>query len=111
MLNTIVIPKHRLERMRRMKRAKSALVCVSTQVVEAGVDVSFDRVIRDEAPFDSILRVAGRCNRNYTSSLGDVHVYKVIEDERRRSFSSYIYDALLLDITREIFQNFQRGTS
>lgn len=106
-LSSNVIPKHRFERIRKIKQIKSAMVCVSTQVVEAGVDVSFDRVIRDEAPFDSILQVAGRCNRNYTSSQGDVHVYKVVEDERKRSFSSYIYDTLLLDITREILNQGQ----
>ncbi|MCX7813836.1 MAG: CRISPR-associated helicase Cas3' [Pseudothermotoga sp.] len=103
-LSSNVIPKHRLERIRRIKQTNSAMVCVSTQVIEAGVDVSFDMVIRDEAPFDSILQVAGRCNRNYTSSLSDVHVYRVIEDERKRSFSSYIYENLLLDITRDLLK-------
>lgn len=39
-------------------------ICVSTQVIEAGVDISFGCVIRLAAGMDSVIQSAGRCNRN-----------------------------------------------
>jgi len=43
---------------------------VSTQAIEAGVDISFQRLYRDIAPLDSIVQAAGRCNRSYEWGVG-----------------------------------------
>ena len=43
---------------------KRTFICVSTQLIEAGVDVSFGKAVRIMAGLDSILQTAGRCNRH-----------------------------------------------
>ena len=53
------------------------VVCVSTQLIEAGVDVSFGAVYRDFGPLDSIVQVAGRCNRHFEREHGSVMVWKL----------------------------------
>ena len=59
---------HRQETLQRMKQAltdrRNKVICVSTQVIEAGVDISFGCVIRLLAGMDSVVQAAGRCNRN-----------------------------------------------
>lgn len=51
------------------------LIAVSTQLIEAGVDISFDRVYRDLAPIDSIVQAAGRCNRSFERDRGEVTIW------------------------------------
>ena len=50
--------------MRAALEAGRKCLCVATQVIEAGVDISFQRVIRLAAGMDSVVQAAGRCNRN-----------------------------------------------
>lgn len=53
-----------LERLREDLKTGRKCLCVATQVIEAGVDISFQRVIRLTAGMDSMVQAAGRCNRN-----------------------------------------------
>lgn len=60
----------------------NSCLCVATQVIEAGVDISFARVIRLAAGLDSVIQAAGRCNRHGESGT-PVPVYLVrCADER-----------------------------
>jgi CRISPR-associated endonuclease/helicase Cas3/CRISPR-associated endonuclease Cas3-HD len=57
-------------------QADDVPVCaVTTQLVEAGVDISFDYIFRDFAPMSSIVQAAGRCNRSFESDTGTVTVW------------------------------------
>lgn len=71
-LSTWMMPAHRLavldEVKRRLDRKNQAkgqrCILVSTQCIEAGVDVDFPAVLRAFGPYDAIVQAAGRCNRN-----------------------------------------------
>ena len=65
-LSTLMTPSHRKAVLAEIRtRLKEGLPCrvVSTSLIEAGVDVDFPLVFREEAGLDSILQAAGRCNR------------------------------------------------
>lgn len=53
------------------------MICISTQLIEAGVDISFRCVIRSLAGLDSIIQAAGRCNRNKEVQMGKVFVIRM----------------------------------
>lgn len=77
-LSTWMCGQHRRETLGRIaKRLKSGRSCrlVSTQVVEAGVDLDFPVVYRAIAGFDSIAQAAGRCNREGSLNVGLVYIF------------------------------------
>jgi CRISPR-associated endonuclease/helicase Cas3 len=53
-----------LEEAKALRKSGKPLVLVSTQIIEAGVDISFPVVYRAECGLDSFAQAAGRCNRN-----------------------------------------------
>ncbi|HAE52454.1 MAG TPA: CRISPR-associated helicase Cas3', partial [Ruminococcus sp.] len=66
-LSTNLCPQHRREKiaeMRELLNKKVPLICVTTQLIEAGVDISFRCVVRSLAGLDNAAQAAGRCNRN-----------------------------------------------
>ena len=87
-LSTRLRPVDRLrliEVAKKLTEGDHALLTISTQLVEAGVDISFDCVYRDLAPIDSIVQAAGRCNRSFERDRGQVTVWwlDVPEDQEK----------------------------
>lgn len=98
-LSAALIPYHRKRVIDTVKKADKPICLVSTQVVEAGVDIDFDIVYREFAPMDSINQAAGRCNRNGIKGKGVVKIFKY---KRKRPLK--IYDAVLMDITKNVLK-------
>lgn len=78
-LSTHMCPSHRKEVLDKVKAHLAAelpepVLCFSTQLIEAGVNVDFGSVIRFFAGLDSVAQAAGRCNREGRRVTGRVHV-------------------------------------
>ncbi len=106
-LSAWVIPEERMKRIKKLKELEKLGMrrnLVSTQVIEAGVDLDFDYVFRDIAPFDSIIQAAGRCNRRMMNEVGRIDIAEIVREDNPsgRSYASYVYDDISLDVTKEI---------
>ena len=80
---------HILEKINEIKEAledpEKEIRVVSTQLIEAGVDIDFPVVYRQLAGLDSILQAAGRCNREGKENEGQTTVFS-FKDDRQSSF-------------------------
>ena len=119
-LSTLLCGRHRArvirEVRRRLERGETCRV-VSTQVVEAGVDLDFPAVMRAVGPLDSIIQAAGRCNRAGRMGAGRVVVfqpkegsapppgsYKLATDTTRRMLNAGPLDLDDPDTVTEFFR-------
>lgn len=102
-LSTNLTPKDRKRRIKEIRDSlKSGIPCliITTQLVEAGVDISVDVVDRDMAPLDSIIQSAGRCNRHGAETKGIVNLWSFTDDHGK--LWKKVYDPFLIDATSEV---------
>lgn len=87
-LSKMMCPSHIAETISKIKtllkdESQPVVRVISTQLVEAGVDIDFPVVFRQEAGLDSILQAAGRCNREGKNSIGQTFVFSLSAENRR----------------------------
>ncbi|ERP31667.1 CRISPR-associated helicase/endonuclease Cas3 [Chitinivibrio alkaliphilus] len=119
-LSTMMCPEHRKDILQTVRnRLDDGLPCrvVSTQLIEAGVDVDFPVVYRAVAGIDSIAQAAGRCNRNGKLKQGEVFVFngetppppghlRHAAESGKRILKRYTDDILSIESVSTYFQNF-----
>lgn len=107
-LSTNIIPRERMKRIEEinnsLKKGEKVLL-VSTQLIEAGVDIDLEVVYRDYSTLDSINQTCGRCNRNgIGKNKGTVKLYRLRDDNKE--YSKYIYEDCLLTQTEKALDGF-----
>ncbi|MBT3047414.1 MAG: CRISPR-associated endonuclease Cas3'' [Candidatus Thiodiazotropha sp. (ex Clathrolucina costata)] len=121
-LSALMCGQHRADTIkviRRRLQADESVRVISTQLVEAGVDLDFPVVYRAMAGLDSIAQAAGRCNREgRLDGLGEVRIFippsKTIglmakaEQAAREVLHGYTDDPLDPGLYRQYFENFYR---
>lgn len=79
-LSTNMCAHHRKKVIAEIKQAlkeDKSICLVSTQLIEAGVDLDFSTAYRETGPLSSIIQTAGRCNREGKREKGDVYVFEL----------------------------------
>lgn len=80
LLSTNLCSSHRKEiiaSLRKKLEAKEHVICISTQLIEAGVDISFEAVVRSLAGLDSIAQASGRGNRHGEGGIKETYIVNV----------------------------------
>ncbi|ODN29669.1 CRISPR-associated helicase/endonuclease Cas3 [Fervidobacterium thailandense] len=106
-LSTNITPLDRLNRIHEIRESmsrKHPTVVVSTQVVEAGVDLDFDIVVREIGPLHSIVQTCGRCNRNALRPTATVFVTSINERAAK-----VVYGSIYIEATKEVLGKYFRN--
>lgn len=77
---------------------------ISTQLVEAGVDIDFPCVWRAFGPLDSIVQAAGRCNREGRQKIGNVHVFHPADESIPRGIYSTATGQAAVELARFTYE-------
>lgn len=115
-LSTYMCSAHRkiiLNKVKEKLANNESCYLISTQLIEAGVDIDFSLVLRAMAPLDSIVQAAGRCNRENKLDKGKVIVFTPQENKLPKGIYKMATDKskIFLDdpkqlLTAEIFLDY-----
>ncbi|MDR3113143.1 MAG: CRISPR-associated helicase Cas3' [Endomicrobium sp.] len=120
-LSAKMCPTHRKEALDKIKnglREKKKLIAVSTQVIEAGIDIDFNSGIRALAGLDSTAQAAGRINRNglfeiqklytyeFKEELGNLEEIKIGKTISKRLFDEYGIKHITPDIMNKYYEHY-----
>jgi len=107
-LTTYMCAEHRSDTIKELKQKlkvnNKRLICISTQLIEAGVNISFKCVVRSLSGLDSIAQAAGRCNRNGEREVG--YVYIVNYNDKEENISRLEDIKYAQDATRQILDKY-----
>ena len=107
-LSTNMCPAHRRTIFEKIKEeiGHKRLICISTQLIEAGVDISFKCVFRSLAGLDSVAQAAGRCNRHSESNNpGQVYII----NSKEENLSSLPEIRIAQDKTERILREYEKS--
>lgn len=86
-LTTGQCPRHRMDLIQNIRSlladktpGANRMICISTQLIEAGVDLSFQCVVRSLAGLDSAAQAAGRCNRHAEADCREVFLVRSADE-------------------------------
>lgn len=107
-LSTSMCASHRRDILKSVSKdleSNQPIICLSTQLIEAGVDISFQQVVRSLTGLDSIAQAAGRCNRHGECKFGRVYLIDHKEENLSRLPEIFIgkdiTKKMLIDLSKD----------
>ena len=101
--------KDKIDEIKKLLKEGEQVIVISTQLIEAGVDIDFPVVYRDLCPMPSLIQSAGRCNRNKLIEYGQVNLF-TLKDENGKRSSEMIYRYEAKDFIRFCKSEITNGT-
>lgn len=112
-LSTSMCPAHRMKIISEIKSKlinKQPIVCISTQLIEAGINIDFGTVIRHIAGLDSITQAAGRCNRDGKLSCGRLIIVNPEQNQVYKKAMEKLPDILKsISATERVLREFKNN--
>lgn len=107
-ISTELCPEHRrnvINKIRILLKNKQPVICVSTSILEAGVDISFETVIRNIAGLDSVAQSSGRGNRHGENAVcGRTYIVNIQDEQLGSMFEISIGE----EKTKSVLDTYRR---